>query len=248
MENFDKYNFSDFTLKKYSKLLDLAQQKFTFVDYHNFDSTKPHIIWRHDIDMSPKWALRLARIEAERDIKATYFLLLHSEFYNLCNSYNRDIILEIMSLGHEIGLHFDCQFHNLQNEDDLRENLLLEKDFLENIFPQKLKTFAFHINTEFTKSCEEEKYGQMLNVYSQRMKNIPYCSDSNGHWRFNKLKTMIEKSYNLHVLTHEIWWTSEVTSPRQKIRNCIFDHGTSAYLEYVKTLRRHNLLNIDWEE
>ena len=43
----------------------------------------PHILWRHDVDFSIHRASSLAKIENELGVKATYFLKLHSEFYNL---------------------------------------------------------------------------------------------------------------------------------------------------------------------
>ena len=45
-------------------------------------------------------------------------------------------------------------------------------------------------------------------------KNINYCSDSQGLWRFdtpqNILKNNDKKNFTLHLLTHPIWWTTPV--------------------------------------
>ena len=41
------------------------------------------MISRHDIDYSIEKAVELAALEAEENVKSTYFVLLSSEFYNL---------------------------------------------------------------------------------------------------------------------------------------------------------------------
>lgn len=251
MNNSIKYNFSDFTLKEYSQLIDIAKSKYLFTDYVSFDNDKRHILWRHDIDMSPEMALKTALIENEKSVRAIYFILLHSDFYNLIDQRNYDIIKEIINLGHKIELHFDPFFYKIESESDLDEKIQFEKDIIENIFGIKLTTFSFHNNTLFTLSCDKEMYGGLINTYSKNFKKVPYCSDSNGYWRYRRLRDVLESGsdYNLHVLTHEVWWQSdELLSPKQKIINCINDHGEKIYQTYSKALQRLNLINIDWND
>jgi hypothetical protein len=68
------------------------------------------VLLRHDTDSDIDGALRLARWEAERGYRATYFVL-HDDWYyrgnrdSLPSRYVRRRLGEIASLGHEIGLH-----------------------------------------------------------------------------------------------------------------------------------------------
>lgn len=249
MNNKDKYCFEDFTLDAYEGLLDVAKKTYTFKSFLDFDVKQRDIIWRHDIDMSPAMALTLAKIEAKKNVKSTYFILLHSDFYNLLDIENVDIIKQIIQLGHEIGLHFDPYFYQINTEDKLDEEIVFEKNFLEKVFDIEIKVFSFHNNTPFTLSCENETYGGLINTYSKKHKTIPYCSDSNGYWKYNRLKDVLEsaKSFNLQILTHEVWWQSEVMSPKQKIKYCLENHTSMVYSNYEKSLERLKLINIDWE-
>jgi hypothetical protein len=68
------------------------------------------VLLRHDTDSDIDGALRLARWEAERGYRATYFVL-HDDWYYRGNRdgrpsrYVRRRLGEIFSLGHEIGIH-----------------------------------------------------------------------------------------------------------------------------------------------
>lgn len=248
MSNKEKYYFEDFTIQAYESLIDIAKRNYSFKSFNDFDLRQRDIIWRHDIDMSPVMALRLAEIEASKKIKSTYFILLHSDFYNLLDQENYNIIKKIIALGHEIGLHFDPFFYNINSENELDERIVFEKEFLEKAFGIKIEVFSFHNNTPFTLSCEKDEYGGLINTYSKKFKSVPYCSDSNGYWRYRRLKDVLEKAedFNLHILTHEVWWREEVMSPREKILRCIEEQGLSTYSKYESALDRLKLINIDW--
>lgn len=228
MDNKTIYNFEDFTHLEYEKLLVDALSYYKFIGYNNIElaTEESFILLRHDVDMSVHEALDLARIENKLGIKATYFLLFHSDFYNLLEKEIVDLVREIIDLGHEIGLHFDSHFYEIDKEEQLEEYLIFEKNILEKVFGQKLNVFSFHNTNEFVLSCKKESYGGMVNTYAafyQDKNQIAYCSDSFGYWRFERLKELIQerKHKKLQVLTHPEWWTNKVLSPKERIYRTI---------------------------
>jgi len=76
-----KYNFLDFTLINYSRLLNIALQNYSFRIFTE-ELVRKSILLRHDVEFSIPITLQMAEIEANMGIKATYFVQLHSEFYN----------------------------------------------------------------------------------------------------------------------------------------------------------------------
>ena len=97
---------------------------------------KKFTLWRHDIDLSVHRAYSLAKIEKNFCIKATYFFLLGSKFYNIFEKDIKDLILKIISLGHRIGLHFDPNQYNINSKKKLNKKLitnLSKKLFLKGI-------------------------------------------------------------------------------------------------------------------
>ena len=73
----------------------------------------------------------MAKIENELGISTTYFFQVHSEFYNILERYSSDILLEIKTLGHHIGLHFDSHYYNIQSEDQLNQYITQDKEYFE---------------------------------------------------------------------------------------------------------------------
>lgn len=78
----------DFTLSKYRELL-------TALDDYG------QVVLRHDVDRKPQNSLETARIERAMGWKATYY------FRAVPESWDDSVILEIASLGHEIGYHYE---------------------------------------------------------------------------------------------------------------------------------------------
>ena len=80
----------DFTLSKYSELLD-ALKAYGFQE----------LILRHDVDLRPQNSLRTATIETEKGMQGIYY------FRAVPESWNEEIIKLIALLGHEIGYHYE---------------------------------------------------------------------------------------------------------------------------------------------
>lgn len=79
----------DFTIDKYKELLKALKK------HHGFSI-------RHDVDLRPDYSLRIAQVEAEMGVKATYY------FRTVPESYDEEIIRKIVSLGHTAGYHYEC--------------------------------------------------------------------------------------------------------------------------------------------
>jgi hypothetical protein len=94
-----------FELTHYSELLDAAKAGgYRFATFE----AKPaagDLLLRHDIDLSLEAALELGRLEHENGVRATYFLMTESVFYNLDSETGREALRELRSLGHAVGLH-----------------------------------------------------------------------------------------------------------------------------------------------
>ena len=94
----------DFTVKKYISLLRYLQLKdYYFQTFTKFlqSPQEKTIVLRHDVDRSPKNALRLAKLENEYGIRSSYY------FRIVKKSNDPDIIKAIANLGHEIGYHYE---------------------------------------------------------------------------------------------------------------------------------------------
>jgi len=94
-----------FDLAHYRELLDAAKAggyTFAFFDH---DPRPGDLLLRHDVDLSLAGALKLAELEAEEGVAATYFLMTRSVFYNLAAAPGESAMGRLRELGHRVGLH-----------------------------------------------------------------------------------------------------------------------------------------------
>ena len=97
----------DFTLDTLERLLtSLHDAGHLFIPVKEFfENRAPRpgklIILRHDVDKKPANSLAVARFESELGIRGTYYFRIIPE------SFNKDIVCEIASMGHEIGYHYE---------------------------------------------------------------------------------------------------------------------------------------------
>jgi hypothetical protein len=94
-----------FDLTHYRELLEAAQAGG--YDWATFDRPpRPGDVYlRHDVDLSLRAALETARIEHELGVRATYFLMTESGFYNLDSELGRETQRQLREWGHAVGLH-----------------------------------------------------------------------------------------------------------------------------------------------
>jgi hypothetical protein len=246
--NPEKYHFADFTRENYRRLLQIARKTWTFRRYTDFSKTERFLILRHDIDISPHAAVKMAQIERDEGAVATYYVNLHSEFYNLLEREISDCVLKIAALGHDIGLHFDSHYHGVTSEDQLDALLVKESALLQQTLGVRVASFSFHNTTDFTMNCRKPAYGSLINAYASYFQNdVGYCSDSNGHWRFRRLEDVLRdaKDERLIVLTHPEHWPENAMAPRRRVLRAVEGRAARVMERYDGFLKAAGRENID---
>lgn len=105
---------------------------------------------------------------------------------------------------------------------------MLDKEYLEKNMGVEIDSFSFHNTTPFTQSCQEFRYGGLINVYSSYFKEYyNYCGDSLGYWRFDRLEDVLmdDNVQHLQVLTYDANWNDEVLSPRKRFAKVMRDRA-----------------------
>ncbi|HEY2541635.1 MAG TPA: hypothetical protein VGH92_01150 [Gaiellaceae bacterium] len=94
-----------FDLAHYRELLEAARAGG--YDWASFDRhpRTGDLFLRHDVDLSLEAALEMARIEHELGVRATYFLMTESGFYNLDSHVGKYAQRQLRQWGHAVGLH-----------------------------------------------------------------------------------------------------------------------------------------------
>ena len=236
----------DFTEVHYRQLLRAARTSYRFATYDAIPWDTRFVLWRHDLDYSINRAAALADIESEEGVTATYFVNPRSEYYNPFEPKQAQLLEHILSLGHRLGLHFDAAFHNIQNEEQLHSKVMQEGRWLEEAFGVRPDAFSIHNPGADNLQCVADQYGGLANCYSQRFKTeVPYCSDSNGYWRFRRLHDVLTAATDscLQVLTHPGWWQSKPMLPRQRIFRSAYGRAQATISGYDAGLAKHGRIN-----
>ncbi len=230
--NFSYHHYIE-TLKLFSK----KYQIYPVGNYNKIKTDENFILLRHDVDISFEKALEIAKLEKKNNFFSTFFILLHSPYYNALSPENSKIITEISSMGHEIGLHYDTTMMSKNNEKFLLQ-LKNEADLLSDITGGlKIKSVAQH-NTSITDNRSSFiPQSQFIDPMSKEiLKNMLYLSDSVQNWRQSCMCNHLEKNTNIQILTHPIWWNETSLNrdesftifqrlENKKLNDMILNHG-----------------------
>jgi len=241
----------DFTYNSYIELLNLIiDNGYSVSNYHTYNSIKNLCIIRHDIDYDIEKAVKLAKVEAsftKSKVHSTYFVLLTSNLYNTFEKSNIKYLKQIISYGHEIGLHFDeTNYFNstppLNNYyEKIIEYIIKEKSILEQIIESPISSVSMHNPSKYILDLNLEIPG-IVNSYSNLFfKEFKYLSDSWHNWRENAEDVISSKKFEkIHLLTHPIWYTDTKNSMRNKLFDFVSTRNQKVYDEIDKTTKHCN--------
>ena len=94
-----------FGLEHYAQLLEAARRGgYSFGAFEGAPRFG-NVYLRHDVDLSLDAAVTMAELEAGLDVRATYFLMTRSVFYNLRSAEGERALARLRDLGHSVGHH-----------------------------------------------------------------------------------------------------------------------------------------------
>ncbi|MBK7939261.1 MAG: hypothetical protein IPJ82_20245 [Lewinellaceae bacterium] len=196
-------------LKKY------LEQEYRFCFFPEINQPKNQIALRHDIDFDTQFALQSAQIESKLGIKATYFFLMRSNFYNLFSPQDLHNVLAIRDLGHHISIHFDPTVY-----EDFHEGLKWEAALFRQVFRQEVSIISLHRPNTFFQEFDSPIFDIEHTYQAKYFRDIKYFADSTGVWRFGHPFDSQEflQQHSLHVLIHPVWWMLDGVSNTDKLR------------------------------
>lgn len=130
----------DFTLKKYTELLQIFQKAgyhfATFEMLCKGFSDDCFVVLRHDVDRKAENSLVTAKIEASLGIQASYY------FRVVGQSNKPEIIKEIVALKHEIGYHYEDMAISKGDTKKAIEHFEQQLNYFRQFYP--VKTICMH--------------------------------------------------------------------------------------------------------
>jgi hypothetical protein len=203
-------------------------------------SHDPFLLLRHDIDVSPRYALAMAQLEHEMGICSSYYVLLHSPYYNPAAPPHWDALKKMISLGFEVGLHYETNFFESRGLDPFN-GILNDVKVLEEILEIEIKSIAQHMPASSTLLRDlNEHYVDAYN--HDLMHNVRYISDSGFKWRGETLMEILGKEERIHALIHPVTWTFAELDMAQTYRRAgleITSEIQKSFEQFIQSTNRH---------
>jgi hypothetical protein len=229
-----------FTYQAYEQTLhSLMDQGYAFTDYLDWNSVKKSVILRHDVDMSLPKAVEMSK--QEKSIcdggKATYFVLLSTEFYNLASLQSRKNVDKIIANGGQIGLHFDETQYEIRTKEEMVHYVLHETELLSKILDYPIKTVSMHRPSKLFLESDMEFPGICNSYAGCFFKDMKYVSDSRRRWREDVDAIVAGGQYErINLLTHPVWYNRQEEAD---IREALLRTMRDAQLAYYDNLNEN---------
>jgi hypothetical protein len=181
----------DFTVDLYTSLLTtLKVNRYTFLTVKDFNLHKSNpklVVLRHDVDKSPQNSLIFACIQNQKGVTATYY------FRSKQTSFNKQIILEIASLGHEVGYHYETLDTCNGSVDKAYNEFCRNLDMFRRIVPVETicmhgSPFSKYDNRLIWEKYDYKKLGIIAEPYFDiDFNKVYYITDTGRRWDGGKV-------------------------------------------------------------
>jgi hypothetical protein len=196
----------DFTLNKYKLLIhNITKNNIPVYSIKDWIIKKPKsgIVLRHDVDRNPENSLKVAKLESENNIHATYYFRMTK------NSFNIEIIRKIANLGHEIGYHYEDLSLAKGNYNKAIGLFKVHLQKITNIAP--VKTIAMHgrplspyDSRDLWKKYNFKEFDLLGEAFlSINYSNIYYFTDTGRSWSNNSanIRDTVENNLIANIKT-----------------------------------------------
>jgi hypothetical protein len=212
----DVGNSGDFSVDAFARLIaEFLETGYRFCSFGVFEPERC-VLLRHDVDFSPRDAARMALIERELGISATYFILLTSAFYNPMAPRTKAHVAEIVANGARLGLHFDPSIY-----DNYEDGFERERRIFEECFGEKLEFVSLHRPRDFLDDNNRRLPGVRHTYEDAFFKDLKYFADSGGSFAHGHPLDSAEfqQRKSVHLNLHPIWWMRDGVGPSDKLRS-----------------------------
>ncbi len=198
----------NFTYAAYGRMLENLLTTHKAVTYDNLRGHhEPVFVLRHDIDYGLEFLGDIPAIEYELGVRATYFLQVASDFYNIFSPAQYAVMENLKSLGHCFGLHSDSPVR--VSAEEIQNFIDWEKSVL-SLAKVRIDAISFHQPSDAVLNNSVKIHE--INTYDrQDMSGYSYLADSRGRWpKGDPMEYLAHHpGASLQILVHPILWGRE---------------------------------------
>jgi hypothetical protein len=211
---------NSFSYDEYQYIIKQIKSSLPIVTFNDVSmDTLKYCVIRHDVEFSIERALELAQFEQSIGVQSTYVFQVCNNNYNPFSYKNKEHILDIIRLGHDIGTHvhlgnFDESLMSIENY------IIKQSQLLSTALDYPINKFSIHrplrkhienvisipgfINMSDTRFFT---YTDNFNVYDLP---VLYLADSNHAWKYGDPKDIdFSKISKMQLNCHPFSWTKK---------------------------------------
>jgi len=194
----------DFILPVYKELVSAFEsQAYSFQPFEAFlqSHALKVVILRHDVDKLPVDALKMAVLEHDRGVKASYY------FRAVPESFDEQIIKQVADLGHEIGYHYEDLSLAKGDPEKAIHNFEEQLARFRRIFP--VKTICMHgsplsryDNRDLWKHYDYRDFGIIGEPYFDvDFNQVFYITDTGRKWNdvAASVRDRVESGFDIRI-------------------------------------------------
>jgi hypothetical protein len=189
------------------------------------DPAVPTAFIRHDVDVSLRRALELARREPAWGARATYHVMIDSPFYDVRSPESLRLLSELRALGHEVGLHYDVAARGMADAAPATrsEDIARACDGFGELLGTAVRSVSFHLPVQDLLRGPLRVAGR-VSGYAEDLFRW-YLSDSRARWREGPPIESLAKprSHVLQILVHPVWWGERNVRPEHRLRDLVVE-------------------------
>ena len=232
-----------YSLEHYGEILEAAAARYRLPLVSEVGESLPDdeiFLIRHDIDISPWAALKMAEFEHERGIRTSYYLRLHAPFYNAFDEATYRELARIAELGHELGLHYEPGFFERVGR-DVGEGIAGDIAAFESLFGFRSASVSQHEPTigPVVKTLPD---GYPCAYQPHLVLDMKYFGDSGFHWREGCICTKIGEFPQIHTLIHPGSWVREPLPWQEVLR----EQGRKAATKVTDDMECHIASQVEY--
>ena len=188
---------------------------------------------RHDVEFSVERAYKLAVFENSKYFHSIYFFQLTNNAYNILSRKNRDLVLEIINMGHRVGLHFHLNGQTVINK--IKKQIKKEVEILGSMLEYKVDSFSIHrpttdvlrnpIKIEGIINAYDDLFFSFTEDTAVNPPEIKYLSDARHRWNYGlePNEEVISKFDRIQILVHPYSWTKDGYDNANNFRTLIHE-------------------------
>lgn len=239
----------------------LNKAGYRLVTFEGSNSNEERIsVLRHDVDLLPQNALKMAQLEYSLGVKGTYYFRIVPESFDL------GVMHEIEKLGHEIGYHYEdvdlvIRKHELRIKNDSDREQLIDmayESFCENleIFRRDfdIKTICMHGSpkSKYDNKMIWEKYSYRdLGIIGEPYFDIDwnefgYLTDTGRRWNGNNVsvRDKVNSKYKFNFRTTQDIIDNIDQLPPQMMFTIHPQRWHDSFVPWAKELVVQNVKNV----